>query len=159
MGIAVGYIVDKAISILKEEGIENILVNGGGEIYPKGVKSDGTPWRIGIANPRGEGNVDIIESGAFAISTSGDYEAYFTEDYKYNHIIDPRTGISPCELSSATVIAPDTLTADTLSTAFMIMGKDATLSMVNSMLGVEALLIDKNMNIFKSVGFPESSTA
>jgi thiamine biosynthesis lipoprotein len=79
-GIAVGYIVDKACSLLKENGIYNMMVNGGGEICTRGIKSDGTPWKIGIANPRGEGYIGIIDSDDFSVSTSGDYELFFTED-------------------------------------------------------------------------------
>lgn len=155
--IAVGYIVDKAAGILGNGDMQNVLINGGGEIYPAGTKQDGEVWKIGIASPRGGGYYGIIDSGGWtAISTSGDYEAYFTEDYLYNYIIDPRTGVSPTELSSATVIAGDTTGADALSTACIIMGKDEALSMVEKMDGVEALLIDKNMNSFRTTGFPES---
>ncbi len=155
-GIAVGYIVDKAASILRNEDMNNVLIDGGGEIYPVGIKDDGTPWRIGIKNPRGGSNdyLSIINSGNWAISTSGDYESYFTDDYLYNFIIDPRTGVSPTELASATVIASDTLAADALSTACIIMGKDEALSMVNKLSGIEALLIDKNMNCYQTGGFP-----
>jgi thiamine biosynthesis lipoprotein len=153
--IAVGYIVDKAASLLKREGMNNVLINGGGEIYPSGTKEDGEEWRIGIANPRGSGYAGIIDAGNWAVSTSGDYEAYFTDDYLYNYIIDPRTGVSPTELASATVIAKDTISADALSTACIIMGKDEALAMVEKLPRVEALLIDKNMNISKTRDFPE----
>jgi thiamine biosynthesis lipoprotein len=154
--IAVGYIVDKAANLLGKEDMNNVLINGGGEIYPAGTKDDGTPWKIGIKNPRGDSDdyISVINSGSWAISTSGDYESYFTEDYLYNFIIDPRTGVSPTELSSATVIAKDTIGADALSTACIIMGKDEALSMIEKMSGTEALLIDKNMNCYRTSGFP-----
>jgi thiamine biosynthesis lipoprotein len=155
--IAVGYIVDKAAGLLSQGNMNNVLINGGGEIYPVGTRQDGQLWRIGIANPRDDSSYfGIIDSGDWAISTSGDYEAYFTGDYLYNYIIDPRTGVSPTELASATVIAGDTTCADALSTACIIMGKDEALSMVEKLPGVEALLIDKNMNSFKTSGFPKS---
>jgi FAD:protein FMN transferase len=153
-GIAVGYIVDKAAGLLSAGDMNNVLIDGGGEIYPLGTKEDGGKWKIGITNPRGNGYVAIINSADWAISTSGDYESYFTDDYLYNFIIDPRTGLSPTELASATVIAGDTTCADALSTACMIMGKDESLAMIEKMPGTEALLIDKNMNVFKSGGFP-----
>jgi len=154
-GIAVGYIVDKATGLLSEKDMNNVLINGGGEICPKGTRQDGKPWKIGIAHPRDNSSYfSIINSGNWAISTSGDYESYFTDDYLYNSIIDPRTGVSPTELCSATVIAADTICADALSTAFIIMGKDEALSLVEKISGAEALLIDKNMNSFKTSGFP-----
>ncbi len=154
--IAVGYIVDRAASLLSNDNINNVLINGGGEIYPKGVKQDGELWKIGIANPRDNNNyLAVINSGNWAISTSGDYESYFTDDYLHHHIIDPRTGVSPTELSSATVIAGDTTCADALSTACIIMGKNEALSMIEGMPGTEALFVDKNMNIYRTSGFPE----
>ena len=153
--IAVGYIVDKAASILGQGSIDNVLINGGGEIYPRGAKTDGESWKIGIKNPRNDSDyLAIINSGDWAISTSGDYEAYFTDDYLYNFIIDPRTGVSPTELCSATVIAKDTTCADALSTACIIMGKNDALSLIESISGTEALLVDKNMNCYRSSGFP-----
>jgi FAD:protein FMN transferase len=156
-GIAVGYIVDKAAGLLSAEDMNNVLINGGGEIYPSGTRQDGELWKIGIANPRDDSSYfSVINSGNWAISTSGDYESYFTDDYLYNFIIDPRTGVSPTELSSATVIANDTTCADALSTACIIMEKDEALSLVESISGAEALLIDKNMNSYKTSGFPES---
>lgn len=153
--IAVGYIVDKAAALLSQGNIDNVLINGGGEIYLSGTKNNAEPWKIGIANPRDNSNyLAIINSGNWAISTSGDYEAYFTDDYLYNFIIDPRTGVSPTELASATVIAKDTLCADALSTACIIMGKNDALSMIENLPGTEALLVDKNMNCYRSSGFP-----
>jgi thiamine biosynthesis lipoprotein len=153
--IAVGYIVDKAAELLGQGDINNVLINGGGEIYPRGIKNDGSLWKIGIANPRDDSNyLSVIDSGNWAISTSGDYEAYFTDDYLYNFIIDPRTGVSPTELASATVIAKNTLCADALSTACIIMGKNDALSMIENLPGTEALLVDKNMNCYRSSGFP-----
>ena len=153
--IAVGYIVDKAADLLCKDNMNNVLIDGGGEICPSGARQDGEPWRIGIANPRDRSKyIAVINSGNWAISTSGDYESYFTDDYLYNFIIDPRTGVSPTELASATVIAGDTICADALSTACIIMGKDESLSMIENIPGVEALLIDKNMNIYRTDGFP-----
>jgi thiamine biosynthesis lipoprotein len=154
--IAVGYIVDKAAALLGQGDVNNVLINGGGEIYPRGIKNDGNLWPIGIANPRDNSSyLSVIESADWAISTSGDYQAYFTDDYLYNFIIDPRTGVSPTELASATVIAKDTIGADALSTACIIMGKNDALNLIESLPGTEALLVDKNMNCYRSSGFPD----
>ncbi|HAS05231.1 MAG TPA: FAD:protein FMN transferase, partial [Dehalococcoidia bacterium] len=154
--IAVGYIVDKAAALLGQGDVNNVLINGGGEIYPRGTKNDGKLWTIGIANPRdNSGYLSVIDSGDWAISTSGDYEAYFTDDYLYNFIIDPRTGISPTELASATVIAKNTIEADALSTACIIMGKNDALNLIESLPGTEVLLVDKNMSCYRSSGFPD----
>ena len=109
---------------------------------------------MGIIHPRAlSGYYDVVESSNGCITTSGDYESTFTADYSHNHIIDPRTGSSPTELASATVMAAETAYADALSTAAMVMGSRATLKLVEGLPGVETLLIDKQLKSYSSVGF------
>lgn len=152
--IAKGYIVDMAAGLLKDKGNDNVLVEAGGDMSLSGASQDGDPWKIGVANPRNNSYCQIISSGGGAIATSGDYEAAFTSDYRYHHIIDPRVGLSPAELSSATVLAGDTTFADALATACMVMGKDEALAFMENLPGTEALLIDKNLNSYRTSGFP-----
>lgn len=78
----------------------------------------------------------------------------FTSDYSLNHIIDPRTGLSPAELSSATVIASSVTQADALATTLMVLGVADGLSLVGRLAGVEALLATKDLTIYRSAGFP-----
>ncbi len=122
--LAKGYMVDKAILKLKEEGVESALVNAGGDIYCLGTLK-GHPWRVGIKNPQELktiiSNQDLIDEG---IATSGGYEQFFEfGDQNYPHIIDPRTGY-PVENSmlSSTVISKNCTTADGLATAFFVLG-------------------------------------
>jgi thiamine biosynthesis lipoprotein len=89
-----------------------------------------------------------------AVATSGDYLQYFTEDRRLHHIVDPRTGVSPRELASVSVIAPDAATADVLSTALMVMPMAAGIALVNSLPDVEALFISKDLQVRRTSGFP-----
>ena len=157
-GIAKGYIVDQATDLLRLRGMTQMLVEAGGDISLRGMRYDGKPWRVGIVHPRAiTGYYEVIESSNGSITTSGDYEAAFTADYRHHHIIDPRTGYSPTELSSATVLANETAYADALSTAALVMGMDEALALLERLPGVEALLIDKKLNSRATGGFLAAS--
>ena len=153
--IAKGYIVDLAAGLLKNKGCDCVLVEAGGDMSLSGSSQDGDPWKVAVADPRNIGDYyQVLYSSGGAIATSGDYEAAFTSDYRYHHIIDPRVGLSPAGLSSATVLAGNATLADALATACMVMGQDEALSFVNNLSGAEALLIDKQLNSYRSGGFP-----
>jgi thiamine biosynthesis lipoprotein len=155
--IAKGYIVDMAASLLRERGNNSVLVEAGGDMSLSGMSQDGDPWKIGVANPRTTSSFyQVINSSGGAIATSGDYEAAFTGDYRYHHIIDPRVGLSPAELSSATVLASNTTSADALATVCMVMGKDEALALIEKLPDTEALLIDKNLTSSRTSGFPSA---
>ncbi|UCC95775.1 MAG: FAD:protein FMN transferase [Candidatus Omnitrophota bacterium] len=138
-GIAKGYIVDRAVLQLKKSGIDSALINAGGDIYCLGKisyfgssKRSGPkhwyrkrPWRIGIQDP-GSGE-DIIHAQELideAIATSGNYEQFFEfADKRYSHILDPRTGYPVANnIVSVSVISRNCTAADSLATAFFIMG-------------------------------------
>ncbi|MFC1875472.1 FAD:protein FMN transferase [Chloroflexota bacterium] len=153
--IAKGYIVDLAAGLLRDKGNDSVLVEAGGDMSLSGSSREGDPWKIGVANPRDIGGYyQVIKSRGGAIATSGDYEAAFTSDYRYHHIIDPRVGLSPADLSSATVLASNTTFADALATACMVMGKDEAITFIENMPDTEALLIDKSLVSYRTSGFP-----
>ncbi|APV45485.1 thiamine biosynthesis lipoprotein [Dehalogenimonas formicexedens] len=152
--IAKGFVVDQTASMLRNRGYSRVLVAGSGDMSLRGARDDGQPWKIGLTHPRAlAGYYEVFQTTNDSIATSGDYENTFTPDFSWNHIIDPRIGHSPRELASATVIASDTAYADALSTSAMVMGKTDALSLLESLPGVEALLIDKNMNKYSTSGF------
>ncbi len=141
--IAKGYAVDCAVKKLKEAGIKSCLVNAGGQVYALGDKF-GRPWAVAVRDPRKEGFVDRLELKNRAVATSGDYEQYFFKDNKrYAHILDPRTGY-PVDsgVASVTVTAPDGLTADALSTAIFVLGKEKGAALARSFTGVEVRIIE-----------------
>lgn len=124
--IAKGYGVDVLAGIMEKNGIDNYLVEIGGELRAKGVKPKNKDWRIAIERPvSGERKVqDILSVSDTGIATSGDYRNYFEENgIRYSHTIDPQTGrpISH-QLASVTVLMPTCAEADGMATAFMVMG-------------------------------------
>ena len=122
-----GYASSRAVSVLKEAGVESALVNLGGNVQSLGRKPDGSDWNIGIQDPEDDKSViAIISDSGRAVITSGGYERYFEEDGKvYHHILDPGTG-RPAEsdLLSVSVISEDAALADALSTALFVRGSE-----------------------------------
>jgi len=152
-GIAKGYIVDKVIEDLKNKGINNILVNAGGDISTFGAKPDGQLWHISLENPdnTSEKIVEFEFSGK-AIATSGNYYRYFDPEKEVSHIIDPKTGYTADKCISTTIIADNATTADILATSVFVLGPEDGMALVNSLDNVEALIIDSERNITKSDG-------
>ncbi len=143
--IAKGYAIDLAIRKLQESGIKNCLINAGGQIYSLGDKF-GKPWEIALRNPRDKKIFRHLRLKNQSASTSGDYEQYFTAGNKrYSHIIDPRTG-RPAHsgIISVTVIAQEGLTADALSTAIFVLGKDEGKRLLKQFPGTRAIIIEED---------------
>ena len=150
-GFAKGYGVDKAVDHLKEIGIENAIVNAGGDLRAIGSKG-GKPWVIGIRNPRTESIIASLSiNGDESVFTSGDYERFY--DYqgkRYHHILDPRTGYPADQTSSVTVVFNDAATADAAATALFVAGPDKWEEVAKSMGVTQVMLIDKSGQIFIS---------
>ncbi|WP_440877523.1 FAD:protein FMN transferase [Thalassotalea sp. PLHSN55] len=130
--IAKGYGVDVVAELIEQNGINNYLVEIGGEMRLKGFKATGELWHVAIEKPiTSERSVhQIIIPKDNAVATSGDYRNYYEADgMRYSHIIDPDTG-KPInhKLVSVTVIHPSSMTADGLSTAMMVMGEEKALA-------------------------------
>jgi len=154
-GIAKGYAVDQGLKVLKELGIKHALIDAGGDLAAFGGKPNGEKWRIALRNPKDTSQAIltfVISDGA--IATSGNYERYFDPQARVGHIIDPRTGYSAHVCSSATVIAPSCTEADALATAVFVLGPKDGIDLVNSLDGVEALVLgyDNPRQMYKSTG-------
>lgn len=133
-GIAKGYAVDRVSQWLLEQGVDNHLVNLGGDLLARGVRSDGDPWRIGVELPDSEQMEvaqHILPVRDISIATSGDYRNYFEADgQRYSHTIDPRTGFPVNhKLASVTVLHPANMIADGWATALMVVGTEAAKAM------------------------------
>lgn len=120
---AKGVAVDRAIQRLRESGIDNAIVNGGGDLRAIGSKA-GKPWRVGVRHPQGQGILAAIEvSGDESVFTSGNYERYNEyEGVRYTHILDPRTGKPVNGITSVTVIHESGAVADAAATALVVAG-------------------------------------
>lgn len=153
-GIAKGYGVDQAVTVLKKEGIESGYVNAGGDGMYFGTKPDGLPWRVGLRNPDNKTEaITVIEISDMAVTTSGNYERFFNESARLSHICDPRTGMSSQSLISATVIASSAMEADVLATAVFVLGPVEGMELIEKTENTEALLITPERQIIKSSGF------
>lgn len=145
--IAKGYGVDQIAAVVSDSGFENFLVEIGGEVFAKGYRIDGKPWRIGVNRPQKEAPLDavykVISLTGKALATSGDYRNYTEIDgRRYSHVIDPRTGWPVANgVVSASVLAPNCTLADGLATALMVMGPQSGLEMIHSLHDVECLII------------------
>jgi len=155
-GIAKGFAVDQAIMHLEKLGIEHALVSAGGDTRIIGDRL-GRPWLVGIRDPQNTDEViAMLPLQNEALSTSGDYERFFIEDeVKYHHIIHPTTGKSATEVRSASIVTVDSTTADALSTSVFVLGAEAGLDLLNSLDGVEGVIVDQAGNLFYSTGFEQ----
>jgi FAD:protein FMN transferase len=143
--------------VIGDRGVENAFVNVGGDIGMIGVKPDGNPWRIGIRNPRNDTNIiAVLPAFDGAVVTSGDYERVFEVDGKtYHHILDPKDGMPARVLASVTIAADTAIAADALSTAVFVMGPVEGMSLIESLPGVEGILITPDLEIIVSSGLHE----
>ncbi len=142
-GLAKGYAVDRAIQVLKSNGVQNALINAGGDLYCLGTRLSHN-WRIGIQHPgKRDAIVEVLEISERAVATSGNYQRYFMyQGKRYHHILNPETG-SPAEKSqSATVIAPTTEQADAWSTILFIRGNPEGLELLDKVEEVTGMVID-----------------
>jgi thiamine biosynthesis lipoprotein len=157
-GIAKGYAVDLCIDLLRNRGIQHALVSAGGDSRILGDRR-GRPWMIGIRDPlHKDGMVAVMPLADSAISTSGDYERYFDADgVRYHHIINPKTGHSVSDVHSATVIAANATLTDGLSTSVFVLGPEKGMQLVESLPGVEAVIVDKDGGLHYSKGLSEAA--
>lgn len=126
--IAKGFGVDSVADALDAEGVENYMVEVGGEVRTRGMNLQGESWRIGIERPvpNDEALDLIVPLGGMAMATSGDYHNYYeVEGKRISHTIDPRTG-SPIihNVASVSVIAPLCVRADAYATGLLVLGPD-----------------------------------
>jgi len=157
-GILKGYAADKASLVLQKNGLSSGIVTVGGEVRAFGNKPDGTPWIVGIQNPRQKGpNDEVIATIALSnrsISTSGDYIKFFEKDgVRYHHILNPKTGYPAEQCGSVTVIANDGVTADGFSKIF-VLGPEKGLKVAKK-VGFDAIFIDCNGKISMSEGLQD----
>lgn len=153
-GIAKGYAVDQGREVLRQAGIEHGMIFAGGDISTIGTKTDGTPWRVGIQDPREStqllGIIPLINN---TIVTSGDYERFFIKDgVRFHHILDPHTGYPARDVISVTIVADFAADGDALSTAVFVLGRKAGLELVESLAGFEAVIVDDEGEIWVSSG-------
>jgi thiamine biosynthesis lipoprotein len=167
--IAKGYGVDVVSEFIEKMGVENYLVEIGGEVRVKGVNQNGQNWVIAIEEPdesiESQKNRKIFEKLSLqnkSVATSGNYRKFYIDDQtgkKYAHTIDPHTGF-PVQhnLLSATVVYKNCMVADAYATAFMVIGVEEALKLAENIKDLEAFFIYQNdvneIDVAYSSGFP-----
>lgn len=158
--IAKGYAADEAIKIYKANGVQSAFISLGGNVATLGGKPDGTPWKVGIRNPRGpEGSyIGILSVKDKMVVSSGDYERYFEKDsVKYHHIMDPKTGYpSDSGLIGTTIVADASIDADALSTAAFVLGLEEGMKLIESLDGIEAVFVTEDKKVYITQGLISS---
>lgn len=155
--IAKGYGSDVVAAFLRKRGIENYMVEIGGEVVTQGISEKRVPWRIGVTKPTDDSlNVEnelqtVLNVTNKSMATSGNYRNFYYKDgKKYAHTIDPKTGY-PVQhsLLSATVLADNCATADAYATSFMVMGIEKAKGVLERHPELMAYFIytDKNGNL------------
>ena len=153
-GIGKGYAANRAKSIMTNMGIKNGVVNASGDLMAWGKRADGTPWKIGITDPKDHSKmIAWLEVNDGSVVTSGNYEKFLIMNGKrYAHIIDPRTGFPVSGIKSVTIVCPDPELGDALATAVFVMGVDAGMELINDLKGVEVLIVNDKDEVIMSDG-------
>lgn len=162
--IAKGQAVDELAKWLEGKGAENYLVEIGGEVRCRGINAKGQTWSIGIEDPTVEQfNVKKFATAKLkdrSLATSGNYRNYYERDNQvYAHIIDSRTGYNANHhLLSASVFASDCMTSDAYATAFMVLGLEESIQIVENDDALDALFVfqsEEKIDVYISSGMAE----
>ncbi len=152
--IGQGYSVSQIAGILEAQGVDNYLVEIGGELQTRGKKPDNSVWRVALEKPLSSERsmqkiIGVNQSEPFAITTSGTYRHFFdTEGKRYSHILDAKTGFPVTHQTvSVTVFSQDATTAELWDTALLCLGREAGIEAANK-AGIAALFIEQQNNTF-----------
>lgn len=167
-GVAKGYIADDLADLFIAHSVGRFVINLGGNVVVRGGRpadasarppvAAGSPWRIGIINPLDPAhNRAIVDMADGSVVTSGIHERRFTKGgVTYHHILDPATGMpAKTDLTSATIIAPRSMDCDGYSTTALMLGARDAIDFVESLPGIEAVLIDEADQVWWTSGIEE----
>ncbi|MCK6620572.1 MAG: FAD:protein FMN transferase [Calditrichaceae bacterium] len=163
-GISKGFAVEMARRVLRGQGMRNFIIDAGGNL--------GIEWnheediQIFVRHPRREGQFwgQFPLGRSCGVSTSGDYQFYFIENgQRYHHILNPQTGYPADDVAAVSIIAPDAITADGLSTAVFVMGRERGREFIESHPELQGLIIYRDGNdslqTYLSAGVREKFTS
>lgn len=142
-GIGKGYAVDMAAEVLRGGGIDEAIIDAGGDLLLLGARPGKNFWRIGIRHPRDPARLLVsLDLADTAVVTSGDYERFFMDgSTRYHHILDPKTGRPATGCQSVTVMAPRATEADAYATAAFVLGPEKGIAFLRSLPGVEGIIV------------------
>lgn len=142
-GIAMGYAVDEALSVLRKHGVARAIMDASGDIGASDPPPGENGWRVGILPLDADGPPSryVLLANA-AVTNSGDaFQFVEIDGIRYSHIIDPHTGLGLTDRGSVTVLARDCVTADSLATAVSVLGPERGLSLVEATPGAAAIFL------------------
>jgi len=152
-GIAKGYASDRVQTIMHGYDVTSALISLGGNVAVFGPKTDGSLWKIAISDPNApDSYIGVLKATDVSVITSGGYERNFVQDgVTYIHIMDPATG-SPVksDLLSVSIISPDGVQGDSLSTALFVMGKDKAIAYWQAHKDFACILVTASGEVFAS---------
>ncbi len=153
-GIAKGYALDEMLAVLRARGIERALVDGGGDVAVGAPPPGALGWRVATAPGADGASEAVLALAHAAVATSGD-RFRFVElgGARYSHVVDPRTGLGVTGGGAASVVAADGTSADALASALCVLDAEAGLALVETLPGVEALVLDRSGARRASSGF------
>lgn len=167
-GVAKGYIADDLAHVLGVHGIERFVINLGGNVLVRGGRPEdsasrppvhaGSPWKVGIVNPRDPGHYRaILDIANGSVVTSGLHERRFCKGGRtYHHILSPVDGMpARTDVASATIVAPQSIDCDGYSTTTLMLGMHEGLSFVEGLPGIEAVLIGEDDEVRWTSGLEE----
>jgi thiamine biosynthesis lipoprotein len=153
-GMAQGYVTDRVVDILRDNGCDQVLADMGcSELRASGRRSDGRPWRVGLADPRQPENVaatfDLCDH---ALCTSGGYGTKFEATGRFHHLFDPASGASANHCIAVSVLAPRAMIADALSTALYVVPAQNRPRLLEAFPGVSALVTQPDGSVHSLPG-------
>jgi thiamine biosynthesis lipoprotein len=153
-GIAKGFGIDLATQSLIRMGVKSGFLNAGGDLYCWGTNPEKGFWKVGVKHPRKEGFLGVLSLSQIGLATTGDYQRYFIEKgQRYHHVFNPKSGYPSRGKQSVTVIGPETLLCDALSTALFVSPQPKEILQKFPEYG--AILVDSNGKItFFGKSFP-----
>jgi thiamine biosynthesis lipoprotein len=146
-GFGKEYAVDRVTELAREHGLDDFLIDFGGDVFAEGSPPDAPAWRVGLEDPGKQGQAKRIFSvSGMAVATSGNYRRFFEKNGKrYGHLIDHRTGFPTSNnCLSATVISRSCLEAGVLSTCALLDGTDRGLARIDRFFGAEGCIQNRN---------------
>lgn len=159
-GWAKGFAADELAAVLIGDGMDNFLVEVGGELRVQGLNASGEAWRIAIEKPSADGRdiQSVVNISNTGLATSGDYRNFFEyEGSRYSHTIDPRSGRPVThQLASVTVMHESAATADGLATALLVLGPDDGIALATE-LGVRAIFVVRGPQGLQSFSSPSTN--
>lgn len=150
--IGKGYAADCVKALWQKAGVENAVINASGDLTAWGVRSDGAPWKVGIADPDDPARILLwLPVDHVSVATSGDYEQFFERDgVRYSHNIDSKTGLPVSGVKSVTVISRSAELSDALATAVFVMGKEVGLHFIAQLPDTHCIVIDSGNKVHVS---------